>query len=123
MKRLNDSGVIGILDRILTPENTPAPSNAPIPGVASGSETAPVVDTGATASRPNTGIPVWRGRPPSKPGAAAAVKQKLTVRVDSELADSYRDWSWECRLQLSPLIERALKEYLRVRKDCRNGPR
>ena len=55
-----------------------------------------------------------RGRPPASP-ASASTKQKVTIRIRSELIDTYRDWSWEVRSSLSQLIERALVEYLEHR--------
>jgi hypothetical protein len=51
-----------------------------------------------------------RGRPPSSSRTTSS-KQKVTVRIRSELIDAYRDWSWELRTPLSRLVERALLEY------------
>ena len=51
-----------------------------------------------------------RGRPPAS-AASASRKQKVTIRIRSELIDTYRDWSWEVRSSLSQLIEHALVEY------------
>ena len=55
-----------------------------------------------------------RGRPPAS-SASVSTKQKVTIRIRSELIDTYRDWSWEVRSSLSQLIERALVEYLEHR--------
>ena len=43
-------------------------------------------------------------------------KQKVTLRVPSELIDEYRDWSWEARCQLSELVEQALLTYLNAHR-------
>jgi len=43
-------------------------------------------------------------------------KQKVTVRIQSELIDCYRDWSWEMRSPLSHLVEWALADYRRRHK-------
>jgi hypothetical protein len=123
MKRLNDSGVIGILDRILSAEDSADSSRSRITAAPPLAESQPAMPDRSPANCQNARIPVWRGRPPRKPLPAIADKQKLTVRVNSDLADQYRNWSWECRLQLSPLIEQALKEYLRMRRNHPDGPR
>ena len=74
--------------------------------------------TGASAGKQaSKRLPVQarRGRPPTSLATASA-KQKVTVRIRSELIQSYRDWSWEARSSLSCLVERALIEYRDHRK-------
>ena len=51
-----------------------------------------------------------RGRPSGK-AVAAAPKEKVTVRIATDLIATYRDWSWEARSQLSHLVEQALTDY------------
>jgi len=71
----------------------------------------------STEEQASTRLPVQarRGRPPASSENGSA-KQKVTVRIRSELIQSYRDWSWEARSSLSRLVERALIEY---RDRCR----
>ena len=51
------------------------------------------------------------GRPPGRLLRRSQPKEKLTIRIDAQLAALYRDWSWEQRCQLGELIERALRDY------------
>jgi hypothetical protein len=52
-----------------------------------------------------------RGRPPGKKNDDAAEKEKVTLRLNKELMNEYRNWSWEERCQLGELVERALIQY------------
>lgn len=56
-----------------------------------------------------------RGRPLGRQGDTRCRKEKVTLRISSELAAEYRDWSWEARCSLSALVEKALAEYSRGR--------
>lgn len=56
------------------------------------------------------------GRPPDNRLRTTVLKQKVTLRVPSDLIDQYRDWSWEARCQLSELVEQALLIYLKTRR-------
>ena len=38
-------------------------------------------------------------------------KEKVTLRISTALIAEYRDWSWEARMQLSRLVERALLHF------------
>ena len=51
------------------------------------------------------------GRPPGKTTRHRGPKEKVTLRIPSNLIAEYRDWSWEARCQLSELVERALAAY------------
>ena len=50
------------------------------------------------------------GRPPQS-SVAAEARQKVTVRLQPELIEGYRDWSWDARTSLSSLVEEALADY------------
>ena len=52
------------------------------------------------------------GRPPGNSFPAAGPKEKVTLRIPSDLIAEYRDWSWDARCQLSELVEKALADYL-----------
>ena len=52
-----------------------------------------------------------RGRPPGPPSVPTEARQKITLRLPTDLIAAYRDWSWEARSQLSYLVERALVHY------------
>jgi hypothetical protein len=56
-----------------------------------------------------------RGRPPGKKTGDAAEKEKVTLRLNKELMDDYREWSWDERCQLGELVERALSQYRKQR--------
>lgn len=56
-----------------------------------------------------------RGRPLGRQCDVPFPKEKVTLRISSELATEYRDWSWEARCSLSGLVEKALAEYSRRR--------
>ena len=52
------------------------------------------------------------GRPPGRQQEGTIKKEKFTVRVEAQLANAYRDWSWEAHCQLGELVEWALRDYL-----------
>ena len=56
-----------------------------------------------------------RGRPLGRQRDARCPKEKVTLRISSQLATEYRDWSWEARCSLSALVEKALAKYSRRR--------
>jgi hypothetical protein len=60
---------------------------------------------------------VRRGRPPKRAGGAtpgeAVQREKVTLRLDANLMNQYRDWTWERRCQLHDLIEEAMAQYLK----------
>jgi len=51
------------------------------------------------------------GRPPGRNKCHSGSKEKVTIRIPTDLIADYRDWSWEARCQLSELVERALVNY------------
>jgi hypothetical protein len=51
------------------------------------------------------------GQPPLSERQTTRPKQKVTLRVPSDLIEEYRDWSWEARCQLSELVSQALTIY------------
>lgn len=55
------------------------------------------------------------GRPPACHNRLDAPREKVTLRIRSDLIAEYRDWSWEARCQLSELVERSLLCYRRLR--------
>jgi hypothetical protein len=59
---------------------------------------------------------VRRGRPPKRAGEVtleqAVQREKVTLRLDTNLMNQYRDWTWERRCQLHDLIEEAMAQYL-----------
>ncbi len=57
-----------------------------------------------------------RGRPLGRHDHLRSPKDKVTLRISSNLATEYRDWSWEVRCSLSGLVERALVDYRRNRQ-------
>jgi len=52
------------------------------------------------------------GRPPGKEVSNRCRKEKLTVRIDADLVESYRDWSWDARCNLGTLVGQAMRHYL-----------
>jgi len=57
------------------------------------------------------------GRPPGKGHTSPTRKEKLTVRIDADLAAAYRDWSWDARCNLGELVSQAMRNHLRTRRD------
>jgi hypothetical protein len=57
-----------------------------------------------------------RGRPLGRHDRSQPTKDKVTLRISSNLATEYRDWSWEARCSLSGLVEKALVDYRRNRR-------
>jgi uncharacterized protein (DUF4415 family) len=55
------------------------------------------------------------GRPPGKRSAKARRREKLTVRIDADLVEKYRDWSWDARCNLGELVGVAMRRHLRTR--------
>ena len=51
------------------------------------------------------------GRPSGRDTGSQSPKEKVTLRIDAELIACYRDWSWESRIQLGELVEKALRTY------------
>jgi hypothetical protein len=43
----------------------------------------------------------------------AVEREKVTLRLDADLMNQYRDWTWERRCQLHDLIEVAMAQYLK----------
>ena len=65
--------------------------------------------------KPQGRIAARRGRPPGQKPGEAADKEKVTLRLNKELMDDYRDWSWEERCQVGELVEKALLQYRKHR--------
>ena len=51
------------------------------------------------------------GRPGKTAPRPNVCREKVTLRVRSDLIADYRDWSWEARCQLGELVEQALTDY------------
>ena len=102
------AGVAGVLGGLIS-DPPPAPSG---PLVEHDAQTGtPVREELPSASGPAPGRTARLGRPPGTPAGCATRKEKLTIRVDADLAASYRDWSWQERCQLGQLIDQALRSY------------
>lgn len=99
-------GVTGLLDQILSP-NECRPAD---PGANESSTTRIHVSRGSNDCRHVPRVAARRGRPSGK-AAATASKEKVTVRIATDVIAAYRDWSWEARSQLSHLVEQALTDY------------
>ncbi len=104
MKKPPMHGIHGVLDGLISsPNDTRA------------HETSPRQD----AVTP-TATPAKQGRPFASAKRTPQVKkEKLTVRVPPDLAESYRQWSWNARSSLSDLIETAMRRYLGVKQKKR----
>jgi uncharacterized protein (DUF4415 family) len=100
----------GILDRFLSDKQPDAEDRKTIPAVASTPPKTPKKDSLPSSEMP---IQVRRGRPPGKALLPNPPKEKVTLWLNRDLIAQYRDWSWEARRQLSPLIEEAMREYRR----------
>jgi hypothetical protein len=106
MSKSQGRGITGLLDQILSTSG-PGRANPPENCLS------PVHlhdQLGGSLSLHVPRVVARRGRPPGK-AAAAAPREKVTVRIATELIATYRDWSWRARSQLSHLVEQALKDY------------
>ncbi len=117
MVRKTADGISGVLETLLTkPSESIGPAEIPPSNdrrMDKHSEANVFSEEQSEPSRSR--ICARRGRPPSS-SSNGGIKQKVTVRVQSELIDVYRDWSWEVRSSLSQLVERALMEYCDQRR-------
>jgi len=102
------SGISGVLGELISP--SPPPTRSPEPSQltierqkATSSSVAQPTPSGPRCAR--------LGRPPGKTARHRGPKEKVTLRIPSNLIAEYRDWSWEARCQLSELVERALAAY------------
>ena len=106
MSKSQVPGITGLLDGILTPADKPA-------GDAGRQDVQPVTEASSERLTPSTvrvRPRVRLGRPPGR-SRTSQPKEKLTVWVERSLIDSYREWTWQARCQLSHLVERALVAY------------
>jgi uncharacterized protein (DUF4415 family) len=106
MIRPKARGITGLLDGILSTDECASADSGRI-----GSSNASLLDRTDATDCPN--VPrttARRGRPAGK-AVAAVPREKVTVRIATDLIATYRDWSWEARAQLSHLVEQALTEY------------
>ena len=108
-------GILGILDGILSHEKQ---QPSPLPPAATAIAHFPAA-IGWTADNPAPSRPAGsrRGRPLGKVVSPGVPKEKVTLRLTTDLIATYRDWSWEARCQLSHLVERALADYWRSRSN------
>jgi hypothetical protein len=110
-------GVAGLLDQILTTvECTPPDSGR------TGSSIARQYPRIGSTDCPNVPRVVARRGRPSGKAVAVASKEKVTVRVATDLIAAYREWSWEARSQLSHLVEQALTDYESRHRHSTAGP-
>jgi len=102
-------GIRGVLDGILSQEKQ---QPSPFPPAATAIAQLPAA-VGQVAGNSDLSGPVGsrRGRPLGKAVSPGVPKEKVTLRLTTDLIATYRDWSWEARCQLSYLVEQALAEY------------
>lgn len=107
------TGIDGILSNILSPAAGQCPPRAriareeakaalPMPEVPPGKKLPATDHTGARRGRL-----VGRSTPRRPP------REKVTLRIGTNLIAEYRDWSWDARCNLSSLVEQALADYHR----------
>ncbi len=99
------TGIGGVLGEIISDDPPTFGSSDPAP---SSSQLKPKRKSHARA-----------GRPPGRVQAKTRRREKLTVRIDAELVDKYRDWSWDARCNLGELVGQAMRIHLKNRR--RNG--
>jgi hypothetical protein len=102
-------GISGVLGDLISPAPTAAASSEL-------EEPQPSGRKAGLLDKPNPPtVPPQRcarlGRPPDSRLRTTVPKQKVTLRVPSDLIDQHRDWSWEARCQLSELVGQALSTY------------
>ena len=99
-------GITGVLGEMISPSATPAASPGSErrwpPDRQSDSENGRKLQASSGLRRARV------GRPPGSSLRHTGPKEKVTLRINSDLIAEYRDWSWESRCQLGELVERAL---------------
>jgi len=108
MNKAQVRGITGLLDGILTAATSPAPDSTSIRQERTTNGLPVVTPPVSSVTPPRT--TVRRGRPPGK-SRITQPKEKVTVWIERSLIDSYRDWTWQARCQLSHIVERALAAY------------
>lgn len=97
----------------------PAPKVPELVGQTQGAEIAAKARR-AKSDEPSERARVRRGRPPKRAGGAgpqeSVQREKVTLRLNADLMNQYRDWTWEQRCQLHDLIEGAMANYLKRRQ-------
>ena len=91
------TGIGGVLEGLIS-DDTPTPKPAK-----------------TTRDRPGKRSHARSGRPPGKVSAKLRPREKLTVRIDAEMVEKYRDWSWDARCNLGELVGRAMQIHLKNR--------
>ena len=116
-------GVGGVLGNLLSPEPAPPPEAADIASPLPPAQAEPpaIIEqppppAESPRPKPQARIATRRGRPPGKKEAVDSEKEKVTLRLSKALVDDYRDWTWEERCQLGELIERAMQQYRKHRR-------
>ena len=103
-------GISGVLGELISVPPTPAASSGLEQHQQSGRKAGRPGDPTSPPTAPPHGC-ARLGRPPLSGRQTTVPKQKVTLRVPSNLIDEYRDWSWEARCQLSELVGQALTTY------------
>jgi hypothetical protein len=98
----------GILDQFLSVKRQDAEVGKPTLAAGNTSKEKPRANSLPSPEKP---VQVRRGRPPGKTSENIPPKEKVTLWINRDLIAQYRDWSWEVRCQLSPLIEEAMQEF------------
>jgi hypothetical protein len=114
MARKTISGISGVLEELISP-TTASTTSATRDHRQPATFSRDTGSAGGPESSRNQGCRCARlGRPPGSQRLSSSPKQKVTLRVSSNLITDYRDWSWEARCQLSDLVEQALLAYQRL---------
>ncbi len=112
------TGIPGLLDGLLSLPAASRPARRIAPK--SRESKGPLRNAQLTQGRPASSIcAARRGRPLGQSLAPASAREKVTLRLSTDLIVAYRDWSWEAHCQLSHLVERALAEYRQSRSERR----
>ncbi len=122
-------GISGVLAGLVTPQSMPAPPASSEPHPVREEEplttvpAPPVQETQEVIPKkqvPDEKTKARRGRPLAGSRTSEPVeREKVSLRLRSDLAAAYRDWSWEERCQFSDLVDRALESYLKNRQKAR----
>ncbi len=113
-------GISGVLGELISPA-TPAIGSGELEEMQG--PTREVDSTGCSESPSASRCQRARmGRPPDSSVRSTGPKEKVTLRLPSDLIREYRDWSWEARCQLSELVEQALTKYRDSSRKSRRHP-
>jgi len=105
-------GISGVLGELISPADSPKVTSNPSQETLGSQARADPTDGKGRERQPGRRY-ARVGRPRASDVQHPGPKEKVTLRLGTDLIAEYRDWSWEARCQLGELVETALRAYRR----------